>query len=199
MRQQRHDAFKNALRQLLDSGVLGLRDKVAPHIAVVVGADQLTQPGGQPGSLPGAQQPGGLPGGLPAVSLTTGVRLPASLVRRWVCDSAIGRFVLSLGGRVIETSHTERTLKPHERRIKKIETGNCCQIAGCRCRPGPGRANRLVPHHPDGYAKCGSTSLGDTVWICDRNHHDLHTGNKTLRLRDGRWLNEHGWTDGPAR
>jgi hypothetical protein len=135
---------------------------------------------------------------VPAVSAGTGARLPASLVRRWACDSAIGRFVLSLGGRVIELSHTERTLKPHERRAKKIETGNRCQIAGCRCGPGRTGNSRLVPHHPDAYARSRSTSLSDTVWICPRCHHDLHNGNKTLRLRDGRWLNQHGWTHGPA-
>ena len=121
-----------------------------------------------------------------------------SLVRRWACDSAIGRFVLSLGGRVIELSHTQRTLKPHERRAKKIETGNRCQIAGCRCGPDPAGSSRLVPHHPDAYARNRTTSLHDTVWTCQRCHHDLHTGHKTLRLRDGRWLNEHGWTHPPT-
>ncbi len=162
-----------------------MRDKVAPHIAVTLGADQLDQH----------------PGALPAVSTTTGTRLPVSLVRRWLCDSNLTRFVLSLGGRVIETSHTERTLKPSERRIKKIETGNRCQIAGCRCGPGstgsPG-SSQLVPHHPDAYARSGTTSLHDTVWICPRHHHDLHTGKRTLRLRDSRCINENGWTDGPA-
>ena len=179
LRQQRHDALKNGLRRYLDSGIAGLRDKVAPHLAATFGIDLLARH----------------PGALPAVSTTTGARLPASLVRRWACDSAPGRFVLSLGGRVIETSHTERTLKPHERRIKKIETGNRCQMAGCRCGPG----SRLVPHHPDAWARTGRTSLNDTVWICDRHHHDLHTGHKTLRLRDRRWLHQDGWTDRPTR
>jgi hypothetical protein len=101
---------------------------------------------------------------------------------------------------VIELSHTERTLKPHERQAKKIETGNRCQIAGCRCGPSPAgpSSSRLVPHHPDAYARTGTTSLSDTVWTCERCHHDLHEGHKTLRLRDGRWLNENGWTHGPA-
>jgi hypothetical protein len=103
--------------------------------------------------------------------------------------------VLSLGRKVIETSHIERTLKPHERRAKRIETGNRCQIAGCRCGPGA----TLIPHHPDPWWRCGTTSKDDTVLICESNHHDLHSGGHTLRLKDGRWLNEHGWTDGPAR
>jgi len=183
LRHKRHDALKNGLRRYLDSGIAGLRDKVTPHIGVTVGSDLLAQH----------------PGALPAVSTTTGARLPASLVRRWACDSAVARFVLSLGGRVIETSHTERTLKPHERRAKKIETGNRCQIAGCRCGPGSPGSSQLVPHHPDAWATTGRTSLTDTVWICDRHHHDLHTGKKTLRLRDRRWLHQDGWTDRPGR
>lgn len=183
LRQRRHDALKNGLRRYLDSGIGGLRDKVAPHVGVTVGSDLLEQQ----------------PGALPAVSPTTGARLPGSLVRRWLCDSAVTRFVLSLGGRVIETSHTERTLKGHERRIKKVETGNRCQVAGCRCGPSSGSPSRLVPHHPDAFARTGRTSLGDTVWICEANHHDLHSGKRTLRLRDGRWLDENGWTDGPRR
>jgi len=182
LRHKRHDALKHALRRYLDTGIAGLRDKLVPHLAVTVSVELLE----------------GRPGALPAVSTSTGARLPASLVRRWVCDSAVGRFVLSLGGRVIEVSHTERTLKPYERRAKRIETGNRCQLAGCRCGPSPLDASRLVPHHPDAYARSGTTSLRDTVWICERCHHDLHAGKKTLRLRDGRWLNEYGWTTGPA-
>lgn len=177
-RQRGHDALKNGLRRLLDSGVLGLRDKVAPHLAVTVGLDTLHAS----------------PGALPAVA-ASGTRLPVSLVRSWFCDSAATRFVLSLGRRVVEASHTERTLKPHERRIKRIETGGRCQAAGCSSPPG----RRLVPHHADPWASSRTTSLADTVLVCEATHHDLHSGGRTLRLRDGRWLDPRGWTDGPAR
>ena len=83
------------------------------------------------------------PGALPPVA-ASGARLPRSPVRRWECDSALTRFVLSLGHRVLETSHTTRTLEPHERRTTRLETGGRCQGAGCRSRPG----TPLVPHHP---------------------------------------------------
>ena len=175
-RQRRHDALRNGLRRYLDTGIAGLRDKVAPHLAVIVGVDLLQDQ----------------PGALPAVSATTGARLPLSLIRRWSCDSNVTRFVLSLGGRVLEVSHTERTLKAHERRAKKLETGGRCQSRGCR-RPGQ------IPHHADPWAHCGTTSLRDTALVCLPCHHDLHVGKQTLRLRDGRWLNENGWTDGPSR
>jgi hypothetical protein len=173
LRQRRHDALRNALRRYLDSGIAGTRDKIAPHLAVTVGLDTLH----------------GAPGALPAVA-ASGARLPASLVRRWWCDSGVTRFVLSLGRKLIETSHTERTLKAHERRAKQIETGGQCQGAGCRRRG-------TIPHHADPWAACHSTSLQDTVLFCESDHHDLHSGGRRIRLKDGRVLDQHGWVDNP--
>jgi hypothetical protein len=166
-----HDALKLALRAILDSGELGLRDKVAPHISVHVGLGALNQD----------------PGARPAVG-ASGLTLPLSLVKKWWCDASVTRYILGLGHRVLETSHTSRTLKAHERRIKHLETGGHCQGAGCT--RGPGR--RLIPHHPDAWANCGTTSLGDTVLLCDHDHDALHRG-QTIRLKDGRRLNQHGW------
>jgi hypothetical protein len=118
------------------------------------------------------------------------------MVRRLLCGSAITRFVLSLGHRVIESSHTERTLKPHERRIKQIETGGLCQAAGCR--NGTATGHRLTPHHVNPYATSGETSLTDTVMLCELSHHDLHDDGKTIRLKDGRRINPHGWVSDVA-
>jgi hypothetical protein len=177
LRQKRHDALKNALRRYLDSGIAGTRDKAAPHLDVIVGIDALER----------------RPGALPAVSARSGARLPASLVRRWTADSSIARFVLGLGGKVIETSHRERTLKPHERRAKRIETGGWCQGSGCRSGPG----TPMTPHHGHPWHRGGTTSLADTVNACRPTHHDLHSGKKRIRLRDGRWLDERGWAEGP--
>lgn len=177
LRQRRHDALKCGLRRYLDAGVTGMRDKIAPHIAVTVSADTLTA----------------APGGLPAVG-ASGARLPLSTVQRWWCEAAVGRFVLGLGRRVIEASHTERTLKAHERRAKHLETGGRCQGAGCNRGPGA----RLIPHHVTPWGTCRSTSLTDTVLLCESTHHDLHSGKHTIQLKDGRWLDEHGWRDGPS-
>lgn len=175
LKQRRHDALRNGLRRYLDAGIAGLRDKVSPHIGAVVGLDLLD----------------GVPGALPAVSTTTRRTLPASLVRSWLCDSAISRFVLSLGNKVLETSHTARSLKPHERRAKWIETGGRCQAAHCRCGPH----TKIIPHHVDGYARCGTTSIDDTANLGEPCHTDVHVHKRTIRLRDGRRLNENGWIE----
>jgi len=170
--ERRHDALASVLRDWLGSGIAGSRGKVVPHLMVRVGLDALH----------------GAPGALPAVALS-GRPVPASLVRRWACDSVITRFVMGLGNRVIEMSHTARTAKAHERKAKIMETGGVCQAAGCHPPPG----TPLVPHHPEPYARSKTTSFYDTVMFCGRSHHDVHEGGKTVRLKDGRLLNEDGW------
>ena len=166
-----HDALKLALRALLDSGELGVRDKVAPHIGVYTGLNTLNRE----------------PGARPATG-ASGLSLPLSLVKKWWCDAYVTRYVLGLGHRVLETSHTSRTLKAHERRIKHLETGGQCEGAGCTRGPGC----RLVPHHPDAFARCGTTTLGDTALLCEPEHDAVHNG-QTITLKDGRRLNASGW------
>ena len=177
IRQRRHDALKTGLRLLLDTAALGQRGKAAPHLDVIVSLAALHTE----------------PGALPAVG-GSGHPLPLSLVQQWLCDSYLTRFVLGLGGRVQESSHTKRTAKAHERRVKRVETGGRCQGAGCP--RGPDAA--LVPHHVIAWSLVGTTSLADTVMLCEQAHHDLHIGGKTLKLRDGRYVNAAGWVD-PTR
>jgi len=175
MRQRRHDALRNGLRRLLDTGATGQRDKVAPHLAVTV---DLTTLDGEPGALPARG--------------ACGTSLPLSLVRRWSCDSALTRYIMSLGRKALDSSHTARTLTGHERRTKHLEAGGTCQGAGCTRGPG----SRLIPHHATPWADTHRTSLTDTVLFCEQTHQQLHHGT-TIRLKDGRWLNQDGWTNGP--
>jgi hypothetical protein len=173
MVERRYDAFKTVLRDWLGSGVAGSRGKVVPHLSIVCPLDTLHE---APGALPAR-------GG-------TGASLSLSLVRKVMCDSAVTRFVLSLGHQVIEMSHTVRTLKTHERRAKTVETGGRCEAAYCHSPPG----RRLIPHHPEPYAVSGKTSFYDTVMLCEGGcHDDLHLGGKVLRLRNGRLLGPEGW------
>ena len=173
--QRMHDALKQLLHKTLASKALGVRGKAPVHVNITVSSDLLHD----------------VPGAMPATG-SAGQTLPASLVRRWACDSALSRFVLSLGHKVLETSHTSRTLKPHERKIKQVETGGICEAAGCGRGDPTGHA--LIPHHITPYARSKTTSLADTVQLCDISHAHLHHGN-TLRLKNGRRIDEHGYTD----
>ena len=135
----------------------------------------------------------GRPAALPART-GTGTLLPRSLWGHLACGAAFTRHVLDLAGKVIESSHTSRTLKAHERRALRSQTGGWCQGAGCT------RSTRqagvvLHPHHGNPWSRCGTTSLQDTADVCDSCHGHLHRGNP-LRLKDGRLLGPDGWIQG---
>lgn len=95
----------------------------------------------------------------------------------------------------LEASHTERTLKAHERRALYAQTGGLCQAVGC-ARSGADLGTILHPHHADPWARCGTTSLTDTVLLCESSHADLHEGDRTILLNDGRRLGPDGWANG---
>ena len=78
-----------------------------------------------------------------------------------------------------------------------IESGGRCVGDGC-CPAQPDPLRPLRPHHVLGFAEDQITSLEEPILLCDRLHADLHTGRRTVQLRDGRWLNEKGWTTEPA-
>ena len=174
--EQRHDALKAALTRYLAADLGGQHNKQPVQIVVTVSAETLE----------------GASGALPARG-TSGAHLPVSLVRRWGCRSTLVRQVLDLRRQVIETSHTSRTLKAHERRALLTQTAGVCQGAGCtRSARSPGAL--MHPHHGTPWARARSTSLADSVLLCERTHQDLHEG-KTIRLKDGRRLGPDGWLE----
>ena len=176
-RQRQHDALKAGLRTLLDSGALGARSKVRPHLAITVSLDAVH----------------GLPGALPARAMS-GARWSRVQLRRLLCDSVFTRLVLDARGRVIELSHDERTLKAYERLIVRVESGGVCATRGCS--RGPATGDALIPHHPELYATTHLTRREDTVPLCEADHHHLHKNQRTLKLKSGRWLGPDGWVGG---
>ena len=108
--------------------------------------------------------------GAPPARGDSGRLIPRAMVRRWWCDSSVNAYVLSLGGKALRVIYAQRTLSAAERRALSVEGGGRCAGEGC------------CPETPD-----------PTVVL--RPHHVLHEGHRTVRLRDGRYLNEHGFTD----
>jgi hypothetical protein len=174
LRSQRHAALRAGLRCLLDSGALGLRDKAAPHVSVVVGLDFVQ---GVPGALPGRAASGG--------------RWSREQVRRLLCQGSFTRFVLDARRRVVEASHTQRTLTAVERQILHLRWGGVC--AADACTRGPATGHKLVPHHGTLFSHTRVTSLDDAVPVCEQDHHYLHDDRRPIKLKDGRWLGPDGW------
>jgi hypothetical protein len=172
--QQRHDALRDLLRRLLDTGALGQRDKTAPHLLITADLDTVH---GVPGALPTRGQ--------------HGARFSRQQLRELLCGSRFTRMLLDARRRVVDTSHTQRTLTAAERQILHLEWGGYCARAGC-CR-GPSSGDRLVPHHASLFSTTGATSLDDTVPLCEQDHHLLHAKNAPLRLKNGRTLGPDGW------
>jgi hypothetical protein len=176
---RQHDALGRALRRLLDSAALGTRDKAAPHLLVTVDQDYLS---GRPGALP-ARTAGGS-------------HLTCRQLAALGCDVRVTRLVLDAGRRVLEASHTQRTATALERLIVHTTWAGRCAVAGCA--RGPNTGHRLTPHHAELYSTTRTTSLADTVPLCDSDHDLLHRRRRALRLRDGRWVGPDGWTDALA-
>lgn len=176
-----HDALNRLLGRYLDEGLAGSHQKVPLQVNVTLPSSLLE----------------GAPGALPAVG-DSGAPLPRSLVRTWWCDSRVTAFVVSRGFKALGYAHLGRTLKGVERRGALIAQENRCAGQGC-CPGVPDPLTPLRAHHVYRWSVDGVTRLEDTVMICDSLHHDLHTGGRTVRLRDGRLLREEGWVnDGSA-
>jgi hypothetical protein len=133
----------------------------------------------------------GAPGALPA-RLADGTRLSLQAVRRLGCDGRIGAVVLDALGRPVGASGSHRNATRRERRALDAQWGGCA-VHGC-AKP----AAQTRPHHVIPWWLSRRTRLADLVPLCDSNHHDIHEGHRTLRLRDGRYINPTGWADGPA-
>ena len=178
--QRAHDALRLGLRTLLGAGLLGARDKAVPHIAVTVSLDHVS---GVPGALPGRAQ--------------SGARWSRRQVRELLCRSAFTRLVLDARRRVVEVSHTQRTATALERQISYLQWGWRCAVS--TCIRGPATGHVLVPHHGNLFSHTGTTSLDDTVPLCEQDHHHLHQGRRSLRLEDGRWIGPDGWVEPQPR
>jgi hypothetical protein len=73
-----------------------------------------------------------------------------------------------------------------ERRALRARWGPHCAVDGCT-------HTRTVPHHAVPWWLSHLTRLSDLVPLCASCHHDLHEGHRTLRLRDQRLIDDHGW------
>lgn len=129
-----------------------------------------------------------VPGVLPAQldSLRGPVPLSAAAVRRLGCWSRLSAVLLDAHGRPVGASGEHRHATRRERRALRARWGSRCGVNGC------GSLGR-VPHHAEPWWKTRRTRLDDLVPLCEHHHHDVHDGHRTLRLRDGRLLDENGW------
>jgi hypothetical protein len=167
-----HDLFG----ELLDD-LTGVREPGAPQpttITLTAGLDTLE---GRFGALPGTLL---LPNGPFPLSLDA--------LRRIGCDSRLNAVLLDAARSPIGASGTHRHATERERRALRAKWGDYCAGNGCA-------STDTVPHHVPPCWKTGRTKLEDLVPLCKSDHHDVHDGHRTIRLRDGRLIDENGWVD----
>ncbi len=132
----------------------------------------------------------GLPGALPAQLDTRRGSTPLSLeaVHRLGCGAVLTAVVLDAAGSPVGASGEHRHATPRERRALRARWGSRCAVNGCTHAGA-------TPHHVEPWWKTHRTRLDDLAPICEHHHHDVHDGHRTLRLRDGRLIDDQGWAD----
>jgi hypothetical protein len=195
--QRRADALVTISEIALRSGQLPITGGVKPHVSIIVPAEIITKP----------LHPRPLPDGLFAevdaieaelrdrVAQTAfGSVISPTWARRFLCDAAVSRIVLSAASEVLDAGRTTRTFTAAQTRAITARDQHCiwpgCDTPAAWCDA----------HHIHHWADGGHTSITNGALLCGRHHDRVHlyqhaitttpTGRYTVDLRPGtdpRW------------
>jgi len=169
---RRHAAFCQLLRDAADRDAASGR----PAPAVLLLTATIDQLEARPGALPALLHTPGPP-----------VPVPRETLQRLGCHSELNVVVLDALGRPVGASTTLRSATRRQRQALQAVWGPWCAVAGCT-------QTATVPHHVRPWWSSHQSVLRDLLPLCQHDHRDLHEGHRTLRLEDGRHIDEHGWT-----
>jgi len=114
-------------------------------------------------------------GPAPAVRCQDGPLLPLSELGRTLCDSQVGRLVVSAESEPLDLGRSQRVFTPAQRRAVVVRDGGCAW-EGCSM---PSRFCEV--HHLDWWDEDhGHTDVGRGVLVCVFHHHELHRRNLDL-------------------
>ncbi|MET9258790.1 DUF222 domain-containing protein [Amycolatopsis sp. NPDC004079] len=105
--------------------------------------------------------------------------LPASHLRRILCDAKVYPAVLGTEGQVLDLGRSARTATNAQRRALAIRDRGCT-FPGCDRSP-----KWTTPHHIVHWANGGATDLDNLASCCERHHRLLHHSGWQILLRDG--------------
>jgi hypothetical protein len=163
--QVRGDALVQLCDLALASGELPILRTVKPHVGVVIGIEDLVDPG------------------TGADAATTGMGQAISAARaRWIaCDGTVGRIVLGPDSVTVNMGRDRRVAPPHLRRAVELRDKTCV-FTGCEAPAWWCEVHHLL-HWGDG----GETCLENSALLCERHHGKVHHGFTIVRDPDGRW------------
>ncbi len=168
--QQLGDAFvqlaDNALADnALAGGSLPVLRTVKPHVAVVIGLEDLADPATGPG----------------AGTLGSGAVVSAARARWLACDATISRVVFGPDGAPLDLGREHRVADRYLRQAVDLRDGGCV-FTGCGAPTWWCDAHHLLE-----WINGGSTDPDNLALLCERHHTKVHHGFRVQRQPDGTW------------
>jgi uncharacterized protein DUF222/HNH endonuclease len=156
--QRRADAVTELFGASLDTGRVGNRRAVRPHVTVVVGLDQLR---GVPPDLDELVRTGRPDGGLSAATL-----------ERITCDCDVSRVITAGRSEILDAGRATRRISPALWRALVVRDGGC-RLPGCGAGP-----EHCEAHHIVHWARGGVTDLDNLEPRCRHHHREVHIHNR---------------------
>ena len=196
--QRRADGLVTIAEIALRSGELPVTGGVKPHVTLVVPAEVIAEP------LRPRPLPDELFDDLDAIEselrnrvVRTGFGnvISPTWARRFLCDAAVSRIVMSAASEILDAGRTTRTFTAAQVRAIVARDQHCiwpgCDVPAAWCDA----------HHIHHWADGGVTSVDNGVLLCGRHHDRVHLyghaiikkpgGRYTVDLRpgtDSRWV-----------
>jgi hypothetical protein len=111
--------------------------------------------------------------------LRDGTPVPLHVARMLACDCSRVDVDVAQTGEVLDVGRARRTIPSAIGRALWLRDG------GCRA-PGCGRRHHLHAHHIEEWTDGGKTSASNLVLLCPGHHLQVHEGNLSVHLRDGK-------------
>jgi hypothetical protein len=119
--------------------------------------------------------------------LRDGTPVPLHLARMLACDCSRVDVEVGQSGEILDVGRARRSIPSAIGRALWLRDG------GCRA-PGCGRRHHLHAHHIEEWADGGKTAMSNLVLLCPGHHLQLHEGNLSVAIREGKleFENRHG-------
>jgi hypothetical protein len=111
--------------------------------------------------------------------LRDGTPVPLHVARMLACDCSRVDVEVGQSGEILDVGRARRTIPSAIGRALWMRDG------GCRA-PGCGRRHHLHAHHVDAWANGGKTAVSNLVLLCPGHHLQVHEGNLSVQLREGK-------------
>jgi hypothetical protein len=111
--------------------------------------------------------------------LRDGTPVPLHVARMLACDCSRVDVEVGQSGEILDVGRARRSIPAAIGRALWLRDG------GCRA-PGCGRRHHLHAHHIEAWADGGKTSASNLVLLCPGHHLQIHEGNLSVAVREGK-------------